>query len=80
MTLLLCHDSCSHCLLSSRRLLLAVLLDVIKVTWIEPSVGEEVVVFGELLLKPLQMDSKSALPGDIVHAQEVVNSLEGLED
>lgn len=46
-----------------------------KITGVQPCVGKKVVIIRKLLFEPLQMDAKSVLSGDVVHAQEVVNSL-----
>ena len=40
---------------------------------------EEVVIQRELLLEFLQMDAQSVLSGNVVSAQEVVHSLEGIQ-
>lgn len=57
------------------HLLLCVFLNVVELSWVYPSLREEIVVLGELLLESLQMHAKSTFPTQIVHAQKVIDSL-----
>lgn len=45
----------------------------------EPSLRKEAIVVRELLLKALQVDGESVLAGNVVHAEEVVDSLVRLQ-
>ena len=56
-----------------------VLRDLVHLLWIQPRLWEEGVLVGELLLKALQMDGQRVLASNVVHSQEVVHPLVGLE-
>ena len=69
------HLAHLHFLLHLVSLLFRIFLDVVELRWVDPSLGEELEVIWELLLESLKVHAQSTLPTDVVHAQEVVNSL-----
>ena len=50
-------------------------MDVAVLARIKPCPREEVVLLRKFLLKALEVDAQGVLPGDVVHAQVVVDSL-----
>ena len=46
-----------------------------QVLRVEPSLRKEAVVVRELLQEALQVDGESVLASDVVHAEEVIDSL-----
>ena len=55
-----------------------ILLDLVEVTGVEPRAGEEVVnLRAEFFLEPAQVDAERVLAGQVVHAEEVIDSLRG---
>ena len=56
-----------------------VLRNLVHLLWIQPRLWEEGVLVGELFLKALQMDGQCVLASDIVHSEEVVHPLVGLQ-
>ena len=52
-----------------------ILCNLVQVLWIEPCLWEKPVMVRELFLKTLQMDRQSILPGNVIHAKEVINAL-----
>jgi hypothetical protein len=59
------------------ELLLIVFIDVEKVRWIEPSHGEEIVLTlsGELFPETSQMYPEGVFTRDVIHPEEVIDSL-----
>ena len=59
------------------KLLLIVFIDVEEVRWIEPSHGEEIVLSpsGELFPKTSQMYPESIFTRDVIHSEEMIDSL-----
>ena len=55
--------------------LLGVLLDIMEFSRVHPGLREEVVMLRELLLESLEMSSELTLTADVIHSQEVVDSL-----
>jgi len=51
----------------------------VQVLWVEPCLREEAILVGELFQKTLQMDRKSIFTSDVVHPDEMVDSLVGLQ-
>ena len=73
--MLLCRQPLVCILLNLLLHLLIIFLDVTVLTRVQPSPREEVEVVRELLLEALQMNAQGVLPGDVVHAKEVIDSL-----
>ena len=73
--LLLRHLPFLYQQLALRHLFDIILLDVAVLARIQPGPREEVILVRKLLQEPLQMYAQCVLPGDVVHAEEVVDSL-----
>ena len=73
--LLFSHSAVVYELFPSRQLVQVIFLNVAVFAWIQPCPREEVVLVRKLLLEALQMYAQGVLPGDVVHAEEVVDSL-----
>ena len=50
-----------------------------QVLRVQPGLWKEFVVVSELLSKTFQMNGQGILSGDVIHAEEVVDSLIGLQ-
>lgn len=55
------------------------LLQLVEIRRIEPGLWEEVVVVRELFLEFAQVRAQRVFSCDVIHAQKVVHSLEGLQ-
>ena len=55
-----------------------IILQVLELVRQKPRLRKKFVVSGELLLHFIQISGKVILPGDLVHAGEMINFLEGL--
>lgn len=77
--LLFCHAARVQFLFPFGDLARIVLLNLVQVGRVEPSVRKEGVVLGEFLLKALQVHAEGVFASNVVHAQEVVDSLAGTQ-
>ena len=73
--LFLGHAAIFNSLFPLSHFFLVILLDLTIFTWIEPCPREKVVMVRELFLESLKVDAESVLPGNVIHAKKVVNSL-----
>ena len=69
------HQASFNFFLPNSTLALPEVLNIVEITWVEPRLGEEVIVIRELFLKPLQVDPQSVLSGNVVHPKEMVHTL-----
>lgn len=76
--LLLRHYAISYLLVSFFVLARAVLNYLVQVCGVQPRMGEEAIMLLEFFAEPAQMHAKCVLASDIIHSQEVVNSLKRL--